>query len=368
MLVEAITTATIGAMKPVIRICLAALLAGLVPALSSAATDFYSATVPVADHSAAARQQAARAGMLAMLVRLTGIRAPQDEPAVRTMLADVSSYLVEYSYVTREAVDDGAAPGGLGVRIRYDRAGVDRFLRDHALPIWPLNRPRLLVWVVADEGREPAFLSGDEAAPVIADLDHSFDRRGLPVVYPLHDLEDQMVLDARQAREFDTEALAEASARYPVQGWLVLRYYQTSGQQWRGAWMLGRDDQTLLRQSEADTLEGLLDAVVDEVVDAVAENQSYVAHSTTDSLQLDVEGVASYGDYSRLTTLLEGLSMIRAVRVTGLDGDRISLSLAIEGGREQLLESLYRNPAIRPLAGGSAAADGIERLRWVSGR
>lgn len=355
-------------MKLLIRICLVALLAGTVPALSSAATDFYSATVPVADHSAAVRQQAARDGMLAMLVRLTGIRAPQDEPAVRAMLTDVASYLVEYSYVALDATEDGAAPGGLGVRIRYDRAGVDRFLRDRSLPIWPLNRPRLLVWVVADDTVEPAFLSGDEAAPVFADLNRGFDRRGLPVVYPLQDLEDQMVLDARKAREFDTEALAEASSRYPVQGWLVLRYYQTSGQQWRGAWMLGRDGQTLLRQQEAATLEDLLDAVVDQVVDTVAENQSYVADSTTDNLQLEVEGVASYSDYNRLTALLEGLSMIRTVRVTGLDGDRLSLSLAIEGGREQLLESLYRNPAIRPLAEGRAVVGGTERLRWVSGR
>ena len=346
-------------MKYALSLLLVAALCALAPGLNAApGTDFYIATVPVPDHSEKARLAAARQGLGEVLVKLTGTSGVATRPEVAAMLRRVSSYMLEYSYATLPG--DGGGPDRLAVRVRFDRAGVDSFLRSNQLPIWPLNRPRLLVWLVEDgPGGVSRFVTGEEAGPLVASLDRGFARRGMPVVYPLLDLQDQLVLDSRQARDFDDKAR-----------------------------MMGRDGQTLLRQQQADSLDNLLAAVVDQVVDTVAANSSYVAQGRGEVVALDVDGITSFGDYNRLADLLAELSMVRDVQITGVDGRRLYLSLAIEGGRDQLLDSLHRHPALELVASagpGTVMSDdqilageaihratpragAPERLRWVGGR
>ncbi len=346
--------------------------------------DVYAATVPVADQSERARDSAAREGMLEVLVRLTGSRTLDEDPRLRSLLRDVQSYMVEYSYVTLPAVEAGE-PAGLGVRIQYDRAGIDRFLRTSRLPIWPLTRPALLVWVVQDDGFGETHMFNDQAVSAV--LASAFARRGLPFVLPLLDLEDRFSLTPVQVRDFDSEALAAASRRYPVQGWLAVRVYETGEGLWRAAWLMDLSGRSQLRQVQAPTLEALLAEVADQAVDTVASLQTYVAGDDAGGLELEILGVATYRDYSRLTAMLDAQPMVSRMRVVSVDGDRLRLSLAIEGGREQLLDSLYRERNLEPMAAPPGArpaisdeellagaaipewqANPVERLRWLPGR
>ncbi|MCK9562998.1 MAG: DUF2066 domain-containing protein, partial [Bacteroidales bacterium] len=270
---------------------LAILFALLVLPAAASRADFYVATVPVDDQSEGARISAAREGLASVLVRLTGSRTLGDDPRVQAMLREVSTYMVEYSYVTLPA----ATAGGLGVRIQYERDGIDRALRAGRLPIWPLNRPPLLLWLVVDDpAGGPRVLNDDET---IAVLDRAFDRRGLAPVYPLYDLEDQLALEPGLIHDFDSEAIAGASNRYPVQGWLAVRVYETSSGLWRAAWMLDVAGQSLLRQVQAETVEELLGEVVDQAVDSIASRYAYVAGDSAGTVELDISGVVTYRDY-----------------------------------------------------------------------
>lgn len=309
------------------------------------ANDFYSATVPVGDHSDGARSRAVQLGMVEVLIRLTGVSDVASRPEARDMLANVNAYVVEYSYATLDSKD-----GDLGLKVQYDRTGVDRFLRARGLPIWPLNRPRILVWLVADSPLgETAFVTAAQAEAVQRSLSKAFDRRGMPVVYPRYDLQDQQGLPPEKALSFDTDAIAQASARYPVEGWLVVRLHQPADALWRGAWVMGRADQTMLREVEAVSLEEMLQVVVDQTVDTVAANFSYVARKTADQVEIDVQGVNSFRAYNNLIGALEDMSIIRNIEVKGLDGDHVQLVLAIEGERTHLMDSLYRYPGFEAL-------------------
>lgn len=333
-------------MKTSIRLLIIAFLALTVglPTLLQA-DDLYTATAPVADHSDAARSQAVKLGMEEVLIRLTGVSDVASRPEVRAMLARVNAYVVEYSYTALNTNDSN-----LGLKVHYDRVGVDRFLRDRGLPIWPLNRPRILVWLVADSPLgESAFVTPAQAEAVQRSLDRVFDRRGMPVIYPRYDLQDQQHLPAEQALSFDTDAIALASSRYPVEGWMVVRLHQPGDGVWRGAWIMGRDGQSMMRDVEALSLEAMLQTLVDQAVDAVAANFSYVARKTADQVDVEVRGINSFRAYNNLITALEDMSIIRKVEVTGLDGDHVQLVLAIEGERSHLLDSLYRYPGLEPL-------------------
>lgn len=371
-------------MKNTFLALLCALLALLsLPSSAVTAGDFYAATVPVEDQSERARIQASREGLVSVLIRLTGSRTLENDPRIESMLRDVATYMVEYSYVTLPATG-GSDPGGLGIRVQYDRNGIDQALRSGRLPIWPLNRPPLLLWLVSDDPvTGPQALHDDQ---IIAVLDSAFARRGLVPVYPLYDLEDQLALEVEQVRDFDGEAIAAASNRYPVQGWLAVRVYETSSGHWRAAWMMDVAGQSLLRQVQAESLEALLGEVVDQAVDSIASRYAYVAGDSAGHIELEISGVATYRDYSRLMALLDSQTMVQEIDIRVLEGDRLRLRLAIEGGRDRLLDSLSREAALQVLppepirstaseasvlAGESILDTGelrVERLRWISGR
>ena len=350
---------------------------------AAAGADFYAVTVPVDNQSESARISAAREGLKTVLVRLTGSRTLDSDPRVQAMLGEVASYMVEYSYVTLPP-DDAGQPGGLGVRIQYERGGLDQGLRTSRLPVWPVNRPPLLLWLVTDNpAGEPRVLDDEHTHTV---LGRAFERRGLAPVYPLYDLEDQLAVAPVLIRDFDSEALARASDRYPVQGWLAVRLYETSGGQWRAAWMMEVAGQTLLREVQAATVEELLTEVADQAVDSIASRHAYVAGDSAGSVELDISGVASYRDYSRLMALLDAQAMVRQVRILAVEGDSLRISLSIEGGRDRLRDNWLRERSLEALppapprtvisdadllAGAPIPAperDRAERLRWLPGR
>jgi hypothetical protein len=125
---------------------------------AQAAASLYQVDVPVADQSPGARQQAARDGLAIVLSRLTGVARMPDDPRVRRALGNPDPYYVQFSY------QPGAAPGQLMVRLQFSPPALFQLIRETGLPIWPSNRPAVLVWALVDQDGElriPPAGSGD---------------------------------------------------------------------------------------------------------------------------------------------------------------------------------------------------------------
>ena len=325
------------AMKTLFPALLLLLTALVTPALHGAdGAELYTATVPVADHSEAERTRALRAGLAEVVVKLTGSAASVASSEVRSLLARASSYVVEFGYVELPLAEQG-----LGLSVKYSRAELDAFLRQEGLPVWPPQRAALLVWVLREAGDQPqTFVTRDEDEGLYAHLDRAFAARGLPVRYPLYDLEDQLGLPVATAWSLAAEELARASVRYGANQWLVLRCYQSASDHWRLAWVLGRGEQTSLDSLEGADLDALLQQVVDGAVDSIAAGQAYIPTLTAGRVALEVSGVDGFASYTGMLDTLQGLSMVRSVTIAQVVGERISLFLDVEGSEKVLLDAL----------------------------
>lgn len=320
--------------------CFLPMLAFLLAALTLANEpgDLYSAVIPVADSSENERNRAVRTGLLEVLVKLTGRRDVTSRPEVKSLAAKATSYAVEFGYVDLEN-SDGSRQRGL--KVQYSRQELDRFLRQSQLPVWPSRRPSLLVWIL----REPvdgvqAFVNREEDEAIYETLATFFARRGQPVSYPLHDLEDQLALNVEDAWNLKTESIASASARYGADAWLLVRCYETSSQTWRVAWVLANGEQITLDNLDGNSLDETLGIVVDTAVDRIASGYSYVPSSAAGEIVLEVKGIKNFGNYTRLQALLKDMTMVRSVAIDRVEKDSIQLAVAIEGDGRQFLESL----------------------------
>lgn len=309
--------------------------------------DLYQAHVPVADQSSSERTRAVREGLAQVLIKVTGRANAVVNPAVEQALNRADSYLSKFGYQHEDAV--GNAPEQRLLVATFSQSSVDRLVRRSGLPIWPANRPELLVWMVVDvpaEGR--LHVSREQMPEAHRFLAQAMAARGAPLVSPLLDLEDQLTLSARAAWKLSEEQLLAAARRYNVNHWLVLRFYQTQSGAYRGSAQVtsGADSGLAvghLTNLDASTMEELIKRGVDTAVDRLAVKYAFVPRVDLQTVALQLENVTDYNTYKAVFKRFEQMEMIRNVQVAGANGAILDVRLEIDGSREVLLDMLRRD-------------------------
>ena len=336
-------------------------------ALAVAVEGLYSATVEVADQSSAQRQKGFSLALAEVLIKTTGTKDITARPGVSQALAQASNYMVKYAYLPQpdpvSAIESEAAstepadglseivqiPPGFPLSVQFAKATVDELMRTLDLPIWPANRPQLLVWVVEQTASGYRFV---DAADLPQSLQSSFQRRGLPFQLPLYDLGDQLALNSLAAWSLNQQQLQDAAKRYGVDHWLVLRYSQLSSGGVRGSWYLtGRKgdfsgDSALLNTLQTASNDEFLSASADQVVDRFARQMTYFADAEANLFRLVVENIGSFAAFTQLNSFLGGLEIVNSVKVRSIEGDTLVLDLATEGESRVLLRALNKEPRL----------------------
>jgi len=375
-------------------------------AFAIAVEGLYSATVEVADQSNAQRQRGFSQALAQVLIKTTGTKDITARPGVNQALAQASNYMVKYAYLPQSAtvssadskaavseyiggsqVEIAATPPGFPLSVQFAKATVDELMRTLDLPIWPANRPEVLVWVVEQTTSGYRFV---DTLDLPQNLQSSFQRRGLPFQLPLYDLSDQLALSSLAAWSLNQQQLQDAAKRYGVDHWLVLRYSQLSSGGVRGSWYLaGRKgdfagDNGLLNTLQAASSEAFLSVSADQVVDRFARKMTYFADAEANLFRLVVENIGSFAAFTQLNRFLSGLEIVNSVKVRSIEGDTLVLDLATEGESRVLLRALNKesrlsrvtqlgNPVSEPAAVTSPPSSplsnaGLERFRWQAAR
>lgn len=337
----------------------------LIPALGHAGTvsNLYQQSELVVGQSLAERGQAAAAALATVVVRVSGQPQALDAAEVQAALASPDRYVEAFRYESGNATleRDGVQVPATTLVLNFSPAGVENLLRQAGLPLWPANRPAVLLWLVTDDlqaGRQMVSLQGD--SPAAAAVQTAAATRGLPLVLPLMDLEDQVALNAEDLWSLDHSVIEEASARYGVGAILVGRYSQTSSGRWLSAWvLLHKQDRQVFDaegNSEAEVLQYALNASSDYLAGIYAIN---TRGGAVDAVVMEIEQVEAFADYAKALSYLQALAMVRELDVVAIEGNRVRVLLRTEGEMSQLQNALeldYRLSPVMPATGSGAVA------------
>ena len=189
------------------------LMAGNAAVQAAEITGMYEATVTVPTRdSERARNQGFAEAMREMLVRLTGRTDTLSHPAIARALASPQSYVDFWAYRSRPAQEPGQ-PDQIALQITFFESSVQSLLGDAGIPVWPLNRPDTLLWVVVQNEFGDRVIAGTLEGSERALLDEVHEaarRRGLPLLNPLLDFTDQRALRPDQLWSLDEEAIRSA--------------------------------------------------------------------------------------------------------------------------------------------------------------
>ena len=322
----------------------------ILTAPSWAGTEYFSAQVPVASQSIADRKAALVQAMANVLIKVSGsLDAPATELGLKAQ-ANAGSYVQQFRYIqpNQKMLEQGIT---LLLKADFDPGKVRQLLKESGRGVWPMNRPQALIWAIEDTPEGGRQIITDPEHPLVKALVARANTRGLPVLLPLWDLDDQILLSAEQLWTQDDEAILAASSRYDVNTVLSARYSQTSSEEWFATWQFHHADERRSYDYSTFVYSELGSVGVDPLVAFLAER--YAVQSATDEgeqLQVMVlSGVDNYRHYEEVLSYLLKQPLIRQVALVAVREDQLVLHILLSASWEQLSDALALDRKIRLL-------------------
>lgn len=305
----------------------------LAPVLVQGANSMFDARVAVESQSATERDEATREGLRGILVRLTGVEVPEQHPGLSSLLSDPGRFVQQYGY---DDVDDD-----LELVVRFDGPALQSRLVEEEIPIWAVDaRPRTVAWVAVDRGGDRRILGGDEGEGLQETLRRAGRASGLPLLFPLMDLEDQRAVSSSDIWGSFRGPIMDASERYDAEAVLVGRIARR-GDGWRARWSLFWDGDAHEWTVEADGLDASLSQGVHQGVTRLASAYARVPDpDDVGRFTLQVRDVTDLRSYAEVERYLRDLRDVEAVEPVRVSDHGVEFRLRIQGLSDRTLERL----------------------------
>jgi hypothetical protein len=297
-----------------------AALSAIHPASASQAVRTGEVTVASTDQNAAFQE-----AMRIALVRITGRRDADQDPALASLVADARRYVQIFRPVA----------GGGGTQVTLDSAAIERAVAASGRSIWPRERPVALVVIV----QAP---SGADAAAVRRTLEETANQRGLPVV-----------LASAQAAGLgagaDAASALAAARRLGADVALVGQADANDASGWR--W-------TYFAAGASETYAGAVSSGIHGAADRLAAATEAVMQQPEQDALVSVSGVASLRDYAQVSRLLASTAGVRGVSLLEASNGVAVYRVLARGGGDGLAAALSAHSRLRP------ATDASGRLAY----
>src|SRR5277367_4377719 len=143
-------------------------------ALGITRAEMYQATAPVTDRSEAAQTAAFQNAMKTVLIRVTGRRNADEDPALSSLISNARRYVQQYR----------AAPDGQ-LWVAFDGPFIERWLTQNGQPLWGHKRPTTFVWLSAQTGPQSGVvITADDTSDLKSAVDAAALVRGVPLQWP----------------------------------------------------------------------------------------------------------------------------------------------------------------------------------------
>lgn len=356
----------------------------------------YRADALVKTQAESERNAAARATFGQVIVRVSGQRSALKHPAVQQAINNAQNYLFGFTYQSsnQKITEKGKVFPAVKLQLNYSPEAIDQLLRQSQLPLWPAQRPTVLIWLVAQD-QTGLHLVPEPNALQALQVQAAY--RGLPVVSPKMDLEDSLSLSADDVWKMDLAKIQAASVRYKADAILVGRYTpytmgplppvidpnviqpdaveilpepgaatetpapvtetgdasvieQPQGP-WIGEWHLIQGGSSQVFTDETPEVAGLFESAIDHAADYFAGQYAIMpTNQGPQVIVLRVGNITNFGDFKRVQSYLDELAMVRRMEVLRVNSDSLLVALTTEGDKKLLMSTLALGNKLSPIA------------------
>ena len=314
-------------------------LMSLIPIAANAVevTHLYSSSVVAVDEQT--NRDLQKVALAEVLVKVSGNTEVANDPVIKKALVKSREYLVKQS---QENIDDERH-----LHVSFNEKKVNRLLRSSEFGVWSQNRPQQVLWLVVDEDFSRSVKGeGDvDYADFITAIKDQAKKRGVPVLFPVMDLDDQLQVSSSDLWGQFTDPVELASARYAADNYIIAKIIKQNDDYQLSWTMYGRNNNSqpfeiwLNGQSQGD-LATIGMTLTDNLADHLGERYSVKASGNNEVVYLNVNAINAITDYAKLIVMFSELSAVAQVDLETVSGSSIQLKLVLLGTQADLLMEL----------------------------
>ena len=300
--------------------------------------NLYMAEVLVVGEDDRQLARGAQAGLLQVLVRVSGTKEVENSSLITSSLRNADAYYYQYSYESTGKtlqIGDALVPALL-LRIHFEPSAVAKLLRRAGFPVWGSNRPGVLLWLAISDVEGRRLLAENEVNEMTKSLRDQARLRGLPLLFPLLDLEDSAALSTAEVWGAFLGRIADASTRYNPDCILTGRIQKDNTGGWSSRWSYRIDEDWHVAESVAFSADEMIRSMVDRLTNELAAR--YAIDSSRSQVTILVEAVNNLEDYAAVSNYLESLAPVLNSFIVRVEGSEVEFRLNTEGQNEQLIE------------------------------
>jgi hypothetical protein len=267
--------------------CIGALCLGEVAAALTRA-EMYQATAPVADRTEAAQSAAFQNAMKTVLIRVTGRRNADEDPALNSLVSNARRYVQQYR----------AAPDSQ-LWVAFDGPAIERWLTQNGQPLWGHERPTTLVLLAVQSGPQGGtVITTEDSSELKSAIGEAAALRGLPLVWPSGAELQRFHIDFSAVNSGSPSTFAEVAKRMGSDGVLIGRA--------SGSSVNANVRWTHLFQDRSSEYSGTLEGV-NRAADLYAG--MFAASGGLVPVDIEVSGLNDLRDYAGVESYLESLTI-----------------------------------------------------------
>jgi hypothetical protein len=337
--------------------------------LAMRVNSLYNATLPVADQSAVTRTQAISAALQQVLIKVSGNDSIINQPSLATRLThtDNVNLVQEFSY-TPNPLHDPTHNNNLPylLTLQLDPQPINQWLREAGAPVWGKNRPLTAVWMTFQTlQHSPEIVSQDSPNGIPTLLSQLAEQRGIPLIFPLMDLNDLNHISAENIAAFSNDIILNASKRYNNHALLIGNIIQTANNQFTSQWKLLLNDTTHTQWDwslPGNSINAILPILVNNIANTLASHFAIVTTNTIQKeLLLTVTGITRYTDYARLTHYLSHLTPVAEVDIKQItENNEVILKISLRSTQTAFAQALSISKKLTP----SSSSNDMMTYQW----
>ena len=312
------------------------------PVQSQDTNSLYHGKIAVNDQSTTSRNQAIKTMFGQTLIKVSGQSKIAEHPTILKEIKAALSYATEFGF---ESVEKGTV-----LNVNFNEELIDGLLKDNGFTLWDAERPTVMLWFVYEDDNGVRQIVNEQVNDdVLAGIKQVAKTRGLPLLVPIWDLDDQLIVSTGDVWGQFEDKVGSANARYQSD-YMILAKVTNHGISNNVSWSvfkMGNDvdvfGQTSSKISmtgtdEAPTIEEAFSQVINQSTDFFAQQYSVDTTEGDGSIVLTLTNVESLSRYADVVDYLKSIKAVEQVVLVAVKGHKYQFKIDLLGSESAFLD------------------------------
>ncbi|MCP3851488.1 MAG: DUF2066 domain-containing protein [Gammaproteobacteria bacterium] len=290
-----------------------------------------------------------------VLIKVSGRSDVKSSPNYQEMLNKAESAISQFRYDYRvastsdelndaasdDSVDEPSKQKEKWFWVRFNSKVVNDLLNEAQISIWGKIRPETLIWFSQEVQGKRQLYSQHDAPEVYAVLKQQAEQRGISLIFPFLDLQDQSSLSASDIWGNFNDAILLASRRYQAQSTLTSRLFKERSGLWVSQWNLLMLGEVHTWEVRDEKLEEALASGIDKLADQLSHQFTQVDSGEVDAgILVQINNVTGFKAFQEVDDYLSNLATVKSVNLVHTEHDKLIYSIDYLNSKSSFVQEI----------------------------